>query len=82
MTQRQLMLHSDEPQERWFILQGNIFIREAIVVQRTKIQEIIMRILAAALLIGLSSEVGTEELLIDMTTDDAFSFRVAHIKVG
>ena len=41
-----------------------------------------MRILAAALLIGLSSEVGTEELLIDMTTDDAFSFRVAHIKVG
>ena len=41
-----------------------------------------MRILAAVLLIGLASEAWAEELLIDMTTDDAFSVRVAHIEVG
>ena len=40
-----------------------------------------MRILAAALLIGLASEVGAEELFIGMTMDDAFSVRVAYIEV-
>ncbi len=41
-----------------------------------------MRILAALLLIGLASEAWAEDLFIDMTTDDAFSVRVAHIEVG
>ena len=41
-----------------------------------------MRILAALLLIGLVSEALAEDLFIDMTTDDAFSVRVAHIEVG
>ena len=41
-----------------------------------------MRILAALLLIGLASEAWAQDLFIDMTTDDAFSVRVAHIEVG
>ena len=41
-----------------------------------------MRILASVLLIGLASEAWAEDLFIDMTTDDAFSVRVAHIEVG
>ena len=41
-----------------------------------------MRILAAMLLIGLGSEAWAEDLFIDMTTDDAFSVRVAQIEVG
>ena len=41
-----------------------------------------MRILAAMLLIGLGSEAWAKDLFIDMTTDDAFSVRVAHIEVG
>ena len=41
-----------------------------------------MRILTAVLLIGLVSEAWAEDLFIDMTADDAFSVRVAHIEVG
>ena len=41
-----------------------------------------MRILVALLMIGLVSEALAEDLFIDMTTDDAFSVRVAHIEVG
>ena len=41
-----------------------------------------MRILTAVLLIGLASEAWAEDLFIDMTADDAFSVRVAHIEVG
>ena len=41
-----------------------------------------MRILAAVLLIVLASEASAEGLVIDMTTDDAFSVGVAHIDVG
>ena len=41
-----------------------------------------MRIFAAMLLIGLASEAWVEELLIDMTKDDTFSLKVAHIEVG
>ena len=41
-----------------------------------------MRILAAVLLIGLASWCGAEDLIIDMTTDDAFNIRVAHVNVG
>ena len=41
-----------------------------------------MRILVALLLIGLASEAWAEDLFIDMTADDAFSVRVAHIEVG
>ena len=41
-----------------------------------------MRILVALLLIVLVSEALAEDLFIDMTTDDAFSVRVAHIEVG
>ena len=33
-------------------------------------------------MIGLTSEAWAEELLIDMTTDDAFSVRLVHIEVG
>ena len=47
-----------------------------------KLLQIIMRMLAGVLLIGLASKVGTEELLIDMTMDDAFSVREAYIEVG
>ena len=41
-----------------------------------------MRMLAVVLLLGLASELWAEELLIDMTTDDAFSVRLVHIEVG
>ena len=41
-----------------------------------------MRILVALLLIGLAFGAWAEELLIDMTKDDAFSVKVAHIEVG
>ena len=41
-----------------------------------------MRLLAFVLFIGLASEAWAEELFIEMTTDDAFSVRVAHIDIG
>ena len=41
-----------------------------------------MLMLAVVLLIGLASEAWVEELLIDMTKDDTFSLKVAHIEVG
>ncbi len=41
-----------------------------------------MRILVAVLLLGLASEASAEDLVIDMTSDDAFSTRVAHVDVG
>ena len=41
-----------------------------------------MRILAAVLFLGFASEASAEDLVIDMTSDDAFSTRVAHVDVG
>ena len=41
-----------------------------------------MRILVPVLLLGLAFEASAEDLVIDMTSDDAFSTRVAHVDVG
>ena len=41
-----------------------------------------MRILSALIFIGLASETWAQDLLIDMTTDGAFSVGVAHLDVG